>query len=60
MLRGIDEREAAEARRGIRAWLLAPTLDLYHALMRGEAIPAAALNFPAIRQYGIRRRNGAP
>ncbi len=46
---------AHQAERGIRAWLLAPTLDLYHALMRGEQVPAELLNADALARYGIKR-----
>jgi hypothetical protein len=59
IIRAVDELAADRARRGIRAWLLAPTLDLYHALMRGEDIPTDQLNPDAVKRYGIRRNRPA-
>jgi hypothetical protein len=59
MLQRIDERKADEARRGIRDWLLAPTLDLYHALQAGEAIPLDLLNRDALKRYGLKKRGVA-
>lgn len=58
MLHRIDDRLAVEARRGIRAWLLAPTLELYQALMRGEEVPLERLNPEAVARYGLRQRGG--
>lgn len=55
LLRRIDERETAEARRGLRAMALAPTLELYHALMRGEHVPLDLLDQDAVKRYGLRR-----
>jgi hypothetical protein len=59
LLNRLDHRQADQARRGIRAWLLAPTLDLYHALMRGEEIPPEQLNLSAVQRYGLRKRGAA-
>lgn len=47
--------DEALARRGIRAWLLAPDIATYEALMRGEHVPLALLNPEAVRRYGLRR-----
>lgn len=45
---------AAEARRGLKAMALAPTLELYRILLAGERVPWMVLNyFPAMR-YGLR------
>ena len=49
-----DSEEAREARRGIRAWQLAPTLDIYHALMRGENVPVGSLRPEAVKRYGLK------
>lgn len=46
--------DAELARRGIRAWLLAPDIPMYEALMRGESVPLAKLNADAVRRYGLR------
>jgi hypothetical protein len=59
MLYRIDERQAEEARRGIRAWLLAPTIDIYIALMRGETVPPEQLNQDALHRYGSKKRGVA-
>jgi hypothetical protein len=48
--------EAEQARRGIRAWQLAPTIAIYQALMRGESVPVSALDQRAVRRYGFRGR----
>ncbi len=50
----IDERKSAEARRGIRNWLLAPTLDIYHALQRGDAVPIEMLRPEAVQRYRLK------
>ncbi len=55
LLLRIDERESAEARRGIRNWLLAPNVDLYHALQRGEAVPIEMLRPEAVKRYGLKK-----
>ena len=38
-----------------RAIMLAPTLDICRALLRGERVPLSRLNQRAVRRYGIRR-----
>jgi hypothetical protein len=53
-LHRIDDREAAEARRGLRALALAPTLALCQALLRGEQVPLEQLRQDAVRRYGLR------
>jgi hypothetical protein len=42
------------ARRGIKAWLLAPDIATYEALMDGQTVPRAKLNGHALRRYGLR------
>jgi hypothetical protein len=59
MLHRIDDREADQARRGIQAWLLAPTIPIYQALIRGETVPPEQLNQEALRSFGIRQRGAA-
>lgn len=59
MIWRIRDREAEQARRGIRAWLLAPTIGIYQALMRGETIPAEQLNAEAVKRYGVRGKAAA-
>lgn len=55
VLRELQERLDDQARRGLRALALAPTLDLYRALMRGEHVPLDLLNADAVARYGIKR-----
>lgn len=38
-----------------RAIMLAPTLEICKALLRGERVPLSRLNQDAVRRYGIRR-----
>jgi hypothetical protein len=47
--------EATEARRGIRAWLLAPTIAIYQALVRGESVPEHKLRPEGLRRYPVRK-----
>jgi len=53
-LHRIDARRSEEAERGIRAWLLAPTPEIYSALMRGERVPWQSLRYIAAMRYGLR------
>jgi len=46
-----------EAVRGTKALLLAPNLNIYWALMRGERVPWSALDFFKAQQYGLKRRH---
>ncbi len=55
LLHRVAEREAQTAERGIRAWLLAPTIDVYQALLRGEKVPAEKLNADALARYELKR-----
>jgi hypothetical protein len=48
------EQEALDERVG-RAIMLAPTLDICRALLRGENVPLSKLNPVYVRKYGIRR-----
>lgn len=54
MLWHIDDQHAAGAREGIKAWLLAPSIPVYQALIRGETVPADELNGWALERYGRR------
>ena len=49
-----DSEEARLARFGIKCWLLAPTIEIYEALMAGQAVPLDKLNPAAVRKYGLR------
>jgi hypothetical protein len=49
------ERDPA-VERGIKAVLLAPTIELCQALLRGERVPWWLLNFEQAERYGLRRR----
>lgn len=57
------ERETAElatlreqyAEQGIRAWLLAPDIPTYLALMNGEKVPVDRLRPEALSRYGLKR-----
>jgi hypothetical protein len=59
LLHRIDERDDLEAQQGIRNWLLAPTLEIYRALQRGEQVPLHRLNETAVRVYGLHKRGAA-
>lgn len=59
MLHRIDARKELEAQRGIRHWLLAPTLEIYRALQRGEEVPIERLNQNAARAYGLHKKGAA-
>jgi len=48
-------REDAEYRIGFKAMMLAPTIELYHALLRGEDVPVELLNPEAVSKYGLRQ-----
>lgn len=43
------------AEQGIRAWLLAPDIPTYLALMRGESVPVDRLRAEAVRRFGLKR-----
>jgi hypothetical protein len=51
-----ENQNAAErlARRGIKAWLLAPNIATYEALMDGQTVPESKLNAKVARRYGRR------
>jgi hypothetical protein len=55
LLARIDERDAAEIRRGLRALALAPTFEICQALLRGEKVPIELLDQDAVRRYGLKR-----
>ena len=50
-----QSEEAREARRGLRAMALAPTLALYEALLAGERIPWTELEFLQAKRFGLSR-----
>ncbi len=52
-------REYAEYQRGFKTMMLAPTIELYHALLRGEDVPLGLLNQSAVTRYGLRRLRAA-
>lgn len=45
----------AEADRIYRAWMLAPTIEIYEALMKGEDVPISALDPVWVDRFGMRR-----
>jgi len=47
----------AEAIQGLKALMLAPSLPLYQALMRGERVPWWQLNHFQAKRHGLRRRH---
>ena len=49
------QRREEEYRFGFKCMMLAPTLDIYHALLRGENVPLDRLNQEAVARYGLRR-----
>lgn len=59
LIRLVDDLRAERARLGLKALALAPTLDLYHALVRGEEVPLEKLVPEAVVRFGLRRRGAA-
>ena len=49
------EREAT-AREGLKAMMLAPTLAVYEALMRGESVPEEKLDPNGVQRLGRKKR----
>lgn len=45
-----------QAERGLKALMIAPTLELCRALLRGERVPWNVLRYDQLRRYGLRRR----
>lgn len=52
--REVDREAILEARRGIKAMRLAPTLEVYEALLNGQPVPNDQLDQTWARRYGIR------
>ena len=48
------EHPCADATAGWRALMLAPTVELYNALLAGEAVPLSALRQEWVRRFGLR------
>lgn len=48
------QQAAQEARRGLKAMALAPTLGVYEALLKGQEVPVSALDPEGVRRYGVR------
>lgn len=55
--RGGEAELAAWTNRGIKAMMLASSLDICRALLRGERVPWSALNYWQAERYGLRRRH---
>jgi hypothetical protein len=53
--RARSRRRAEEADRGWRAMMLAPTLEICRALLRGECVPVSRLDALWVRRFGLRR-----
>jgi hypothetical protein len=49
-----ERREREEANRGWWAWMLAPTLEIYRALMAGESVPVESLDPEWVARLGLR------
>lgn len=54
LLAAVTTHLELKAERGIKAWLLAPTIPTYEALMQGETVPVSQLRLAAIERYGRR------
>lgn len=48
-------RKDEEARRGLKALMVAPSLTVCRALLSGERVPWNTLVYAALRRYGLRR-----
>lgn len=55
LLDRIDPRWEQEANRLWRAMMLAPTLSICRALLRGECVPVSSLRPEWARRYGLIR-----
>jgi hypothetical protein len=53
--RAFPER-TAEAQRGYKALMLAPSIEIYHALMRGELVPWNTLDYWQAERFKLKRR----
>lgn len=51
----IEERKRRRASRVFKALMLAPTIELGEALLRGERIPVDKLRPEWVQRFGIRR-----
>ena len=49
-------RAVARYQRGSKAWRLAPTLEVYQALLRGESVPVDQLDHEWFVRLGGKRR----
>lgn len=49
-----EQQAHAEYVRGFKNLMLAPSLEIYWALQRGEAVPIDQLRPEAVKQYGLR------
>jgi hypothetical protein len=49
-----DDAEVTEYERGYRAMMLAPTLEICRALLRGESVPIDQLDQAQLARYGLR------
>ena len=47
--------QEAEYQVGYRALLLAPTLEIYRALIQGENVPVELLDQRWVKRYGLRK-----
>lgn len=50
----LERRGAATAQRLWRAMMLAPTLEIFHALLAGETVPRARLDQDWLERFGLR------
>ena len=53
-IRGRADDPDVVARRGWRAMMLAPTLEIYRALLAGESVPAESLDQTWVARFGRR------
>lgn len=49
--------EILEYQRGFKNLMLAPTIELYWALQRGESVPIDQLRPEAVKAYGLRAKS---
>jgi len=49
-----SSEDARRYRRGWKAWMLAPTLDIYRALMEGQTVPVGKLDPEWVTRFGTR------
>jgi hypothetical protein len=54
-----EHQDTLDVERGLKVLALAPTVEVYRALWRGEAVPLDRMNREGVLRYGLRSRPAA-